>query len=133
MLTKRTAAIVTAYTGRVLGSFMDARDYMEELMHKDSSVNPFGGGDSVKRASKNDFMNIPVGSGDKALTVEEAAIIAAYTGIGIGEFQALHEYIEKILGHPVMTHELGNKEIWEDIREACYDDFVALSNSVVKD
>jgi len=133
MLTKRTAAIITAYTGKVLGDFMDARDYMEELMRKDSSVNPFDGGDSVKNASKADFVNIAVGDAINALTVEEAAVVAAFTGIGIGEFAAMHSYVEKVLGYPVMTHEFGNKDLWEKIREAAYDDFVALSRSVVKD
>lgn len=60
------------------------------------------------------------------LTKEQAAIISAYTGIKCCDFSAVHEYIEKILGRPVWTHELANKALWEKIKEASKQDFLAI-------
>jgi len=41
------------------------------------------------------------------MTKHEAAVVAAYTGILIGEFSELHAYIEKTMGRSVWTHELA--------------------------
>lgn len=40
------------------------------------------------------------------MTKREAAIISAYTGILIGDFNDMHKYIEEIAGCSVFTHEL---------------------------
>ena len=60
------------------------------------------------------------------MTKKEAAIISAYTGIMLGEFSDMHKYIEKILGRPVWTHELGNSETAEMIKEKSKPDFMAI-------
>ncbi len=60
------------------------------------------------------------------LTQEQAIIIMGYTGITVGDFSAFHEDVEKRLGRPVFTHELACKEVWEQIKEAYYDDFISL-------
>lgn len=60
------------------------------------------------------------------MTKQEAAIVAAYTGYLIGQFSDMHEYIERILGRPVFTHELGSKALAEQIREAAKADFVGM-------
>ncbi len=60
------------------------------------------------------------------LTKEQSAIIGAYTGTLCGPFDAMHEYIEKIMGRPVFTHELANKETVAAIKEAAKADFIAL-------
>jgi len=39
------------------------------------------------------------------MTKREAAIVSAYTGILIGSFSDLHQYIEEIMKRPVWTHE----------------------------
>ncbi|MFI3902623.1 hypothetical protein [Ochrobactrum sp. S1502_03] len=43
------------------------------------------------------------------LTKEQAAIVGAYTGIAAGPFDAIHEYAEKVMGHPVWSHQFGDK------------------------
>lgn len=60
------------------------------------------------------------------MTKREAAIVAAYTGIMIGEFSELHGYIEEIMERPVYTHELGNKETFAEIKEKSKDDFLSI-------
>lgn len=64
----------------------------------------------------------------KRLTKQQAAIIGAFTGKLCGTFSDLHEYIEKLLGRPVWTHELGNKELSSKIKEAAREDFMKLVN-----
>lgn len=63
------------------------------------------------------------------MTKHECAIIMAHTGICMlqGEdFQIFHEYIEKIMERPIWTHELGNSEIAEQIKEKSLKDFLDL-------
>lgn len=60
------------------------------------------------------------------LTKEQAAIIAAYTGISCGPFHDVHEYVEKILGRPVFTHEMASERIANQIKEASRSDFLAI-------
>ena len=64
------------------------------------------------------------------MTREESAIISAFTGVLAGPFGAMHEYIEKIMGRPVFTHELGSDEIASEIKEKSRADFIALARSV---
>lgn len=61
------------------------------------------------------------------LTPEQAAIISAYTGYLIGNFAEMHEYVEKVMGRPVWTHEMGSQVIADQIREASRADFLALN------
>lgn len=61
------------------------------------------------------------------MTKKEAAIVSAYTGILIGEFSDLHEYIEKILDRPVFTHELANKVVIAEIEEKSRQDFINIT------
>ena len=56
----------------------------------------------------------------------EAAIISAYTGVLIGEFDVLHQYINEIMWRPVFTHELADEIIFNKIRELSKDDFVNI-------
>lgn len=64
------------------------------------------------------------------MTREESAIISAYTGILAGPFDAMHEYVEKIMGRPVFTHEFANRDIVEEIKDKSYEDFINLAKSV---
>ena len=57
---------------------------------------------------------------------KEAAIVSAYTGFMLGEFSELHKYIEEIMGRPVMTHELGCRDMAEKIKELAKEDFMRL-------
>lgn len=63
------------------------------------------------------------------MTDREKAIVMAYTGISMlvaDKFSIFHEYIEKICGRPIWTHELAEKEVWNEIKEKSKPDFIAL-------
>ena len=57
---------------------------------------------------------------------EIGAIVGAYTGFLCGNFSDMHEYIEKIMGRPVFTHEMADKKIADLIKEKATSDFIRL-------
>lgn len=61
------------------------------------------------------------------LTKEQAVVITAYTGFLLGSFNDVHHYIEKLMGRPVFTHEMGSKEFMDKLRRKAQADFIALS------
>jgi len=61
------------------------------------------------------------------LTLEQAVIISGYTGYLICPFAALHAEVEKRMGRPVWTHEMGDKETMEEIKLKFKDDFIAMA------
>lgn len=67
------------------------------------------------------------------MTRRESAIIGAFTGILCGPFDALHEYVEEVMERPVFTHEMGDKETFQIIKEKARKDFIALAESVSKE
>ena len=61
------------------------------------------------------------------LTKEQAVIISGYTMVLCCRFSDLHEEIEKRLGHPVWTHQLGDKEFVDGkVKPAFKEDFLSL-------
>ena len=62
----------------------------------------------------------------KNMTAREAAIVSAYTGVLIGNFDNLHEYAEEIMGRPVYTHEFANKNFFDCLKEKSRDDFLSI-------
>lgn len=60
------------------------------------------------------------------MTHREKVIVSAFTGILMCDFSDVHEYIEKILGRPVWTHQLADEKIWNEIKEASKSDFIAI-------
>lgn len=60
------------------------------------------------------------------MTRQEKIVVSAYTGVLMCDFSDLHEYIEKIMGRPVLTHELAEKTIWEEIKEKVKPSFLEL-------
>ena len=62
----------------------------------------------------------------REMTKEEKLIVSAYTGYLMCNIGDLHEYIEKLLGRPVWTHELGCKEVIDEIKAKCKEDFLQL-------
>ncbi len=61
------------------------------------------------------------------LTKEQAVIISAYSGILCADsFGCVHEYIEKLLRRPVMTHELADKELNDRIKKLAKEDFLKI-------
>ncbi len=60
------------------------------------------------------------------LTKEQAVILSAYTGVLMCNFGDFHEYVEKIMDRPVFTHEMADREISEQIKEASKSDFLSI-------
>lgn len=61
------------------------------------------------------------------LTKEQAVIISAYTGYLAGDvMDEMHEYIEKLLGYPVLTHQLADKDLVEKICDLSKGDFLEI-------
>lgn len=64
------------------------------------------------------------------MTKRESAIISAYTGILCGPFDAMHAYIEEIMGRPVFTHELAQDSVVAKIKDLAKPDLLALIQSI---
>lgn len=58
------------------------------------------------------------------MTKREAAIVSAYTGVLIGDFNEMHRYIEEIMGRQVFTHEL--LYISDEITKRSKNDFMNI-------
>lgn len=58
------------------------------------------------------------------LSKDQAVVISAYTGIACCKFSDIREYVERIMGRPVFTHEFAFMA--EKIKEAARDDFMDL-------
>ena len=61
------------------------------------------------------------------MTNEEKAIVMAYTGVCMlteDKFHIFHEYVEKLMGRPIYTHELGF--LADEIKGKAKDDFIKL-------
>jgi hypothetical protein len=57
------------------------------------------------------------GTNMQKLTKEQAAIIGLYTGISCGGFGDIHELAEKLMGHPIWTHQFADKEFVNTLKE----------------
>jgi len=59
-MTKEEAAIVSAYTGILIGEFSDMHKYVEELLGRPVFTHEFGTGlfEVIKEKSKKDFTSI---------------------------------------------------------------------------
>lgn len=65
-MTKREAAIVSAYTGYLIGEFSDFQAYAEEIMGRPIFTHEFPSiADELKEKSKKDFMSIKIGNENK--------------------------------------------------------------------
>lgn len=63
MMTKREAAIVTAYTGILIGEFSDFHKYVEEIMRRPVFTHEMGDKktvDRIKGLAKPDFVSIGI-------------------------------------------------------------------------
>lgn len=61
------------------------------------------------------------------MTDKEKAIVMAFSGTCMltgDKFNIFHEYVEKLMGRPVYTHELGF--LADEIKEKARDDFIEL-------
>lgn len=63
------------------------------------------------------------------LTKEQANIITGFTGVSAGNFGDFQIAAEKKLGRVLFTHEFALHSVWEEIKEAFKDDFIAMCAS----
>ena len=63
------------------------------------------------------------------MTLREKVVLSAYTGILMCDFDEVHEYIEKLLGRSVWTHELASEALWTQIKEKAKPDFLEIIES----
>lgn len=61
------------------------------------------------------------------MTKREAAIVSAYTGILLGNFSDMQEYVEQIMERPVWTHEFADHDFFEEIKAKAKTDFVSIA------
>lgn len=123
MITKRDAAIISTYTGRLMGELNDTVKYMEELARKNPDKNIFFDDDARKAASVEDFKALNLGE-------LEGNIITAYTGIGVGSFASFHGYADELLGFPTMTHEFAFGPTWWALHEKASKAWAYLSENL---
>jgi len=67
------------------------------------------------------------------MTKREAVVIETFTGICMltGDDRTLsYNYAEELLGHPVMTHDFGNKEIVAKLKELSKPEFIKICQSL---
>lgn len=62
------------------------------------------------------------------MTIDEKIVVSAYTGYLMCDFDLMHRYIEKIMGRPVWTHELGMDIFNKELREKVKPDFLKICN-----
>lgn len=66
------------------------------------------------------------------MTKEESLIISAYTGIMVcSDISELHAFIEKTLNRAVLTHEMSDKELWDELKVLLQDDLTGVIDSSV--
>lgn len=61
------------------------------------------------------------------MTKREAAVISAYTGVLLCEFEVVHEYIEELFNKPVFVHEIPGLQ--EEIEERSREEFEEIIQS----
>lgn len=50
------------------------------------------------------------------MTKHEGAVLTAFTGVLLCDFKIIHEYAEKLVGHPIMTHEMADPVLWNELK-----------------
>ena len=61
------------------------------------------------------------------MTKREKQVVSAYTGVLMCDFSDLHEYIEELIGRPVLTHELADDDILDEIKDKSMEEFLQIS------
>jgi hypothetical protein len=64
------------------------------------------------------------------MTKREAIVLTAYTGILLCNLEDYYEYVEKLLGRPVFTHELADKKTVDEIKEGSKEEAEAILSNL---
>ena len=62
------------------------------------------------------------------MTIAEKIVVSAYTGYLMCDFDLMHQYIEKVMGRPVWTHEMAGDKFNEELRKKVKPDFLKICN-----
>lgn len=62
----------------------------------------------------------------KKLTKEQAVVLSGFTGILMCNFSDLQADVERRVGNPVYTHQFGNKEFSEEVKNLYRSDFMKI-------
>lgn len=67
------------------------------------------------------------------VTKIEAAIISAFTGYLLGDFEEYHKYIQEKMERPVQTIEIANEEFFKEIQKKSLEDFknIKVTNNII--
>jgi hypothetical protein len=65
----------------------------------------------------------------KKLSKEQAIAITGFTGVLACQFSNFHSDVEKRLGHPVRSHQFGDKEFAKKLEELYREDFLAMTGA----
>ena len=68
----------------------------------------------------------------ETLSVNQAAIIGAYTGFLCGNFYDLHTYAERLMGRSISIHEIRDEVFAEKLSCAAKDDFLKVCGHPVE-
>jgi len=112
MLTKRDAAVISVYTGFLMGELNDAVAYMNELARDNPDKDVMFKDEDRQEASKEDFV-LAV----ERLSEIEKYVITAYTKIGTTAFGPFQAYAEQLLGISIWTHEFAFPPVWWALHE----------------
>lgn len=63
------------------------------------------------------------------MTKHEKLVVSAYTGTLMTSFGDFHEYVEKLLGYPVFTHEFASPNLYDKLRELVKEEFLDICKS----
>lgn len=63
----------------------------------------------------------------KQFTKEQAVVITGFTGImAVKSFSDFHADVEKRMGQPVWTHQFGDKDFSDKVKDLYREDFLSM-------
>ena len=60
------------------------------------------------------------------MTKEERLIVTAYTGVMMVEQDEFYDYLEQLMGRPILAKELSSEDFANSVIDAVKDDFMKL-------
>jgi hypothetical protein len=60
------------------------------------------------------------------MTKKERLIVTAYTGVMMVEEGEFYDYLEQVMGRPILAKELSSEDFANSVVEAVKDDFMKL-------
>ena len=60
------------------------------------------------------------------MTKEERLIVTAYTGVMMVEEDEFYDYLEQLMGRPILAKELSSEDFANSVIDAVKDDFMKL-------